>query len=401
MLSTEAEFDLIVVGAGPAGSAAAYFASRAGLRVLLLDQCDFPRPKICSGGLSPKSLSILEEMDVLPQIKESVFPQIRRLRLGSPSGVVLEGDLPVTSVSRGYGYVVPRFFLDDMLKTQAIHQGAVAKRARVAELLLSDGRARGVLADGCEISGNAIIIAAGAKASSLLGRHGCTSDDETFFAIQAHYDAPPEEGLETLEMYFERTLVPGYFWIFPEGGGRMTVGACVWGNPGGARALRDRFEAGVRCAEEVCVAHVPVSESLTFERWIIPAHRHVLSSMCSNVLLAGDAGGFANPFTGEGIYYALETGRLAGLAVANHLAGPLATSSMGETYDLSLAELREDLGISWDLHDLMADADRIDALVADASHDDALRMTLIGAVLNASTKGTLTDWPISVNGVCE
>lgn len=400
MLSTEAEFDLIVVGAGPAGSAASYFASRAGLTVLLLDECDFPRPKICSGGLSPKSLVILEEMDVLQQIKESGFPLIRRLRLGSPSGVVLEDELPVTSVSRGYGYVVPRFFLDDMLKTQAIQQGVLAKRAHVAELLWSNGRARGVLADGREIRGSAIIIAAGAKASSLLGRHGRKLDDETFFAIQSHYDAPSEGGSETLEIYFERTLVPGYFWIFPEGRGRMTVGAGVWGNPGGARALQDRFEAGVRHARGIGRTSVPFPESLTFERWIIPAHRHLQSSTCSNVLLAGDAGAFANPFTGEGIYYALETGRLAGDAVANHLKNAPAPPSMEEVYHASLAELTKELRISWELHDLMSDADRVDALVADASRDDALRATLIGAVLNASDKSTFANWPESVKGIC-
>lgn len=400
MISTEDQFDLIVVGAGPAGSAAAYFASRAGLKVLLLDERDFPRRKICSGGLSPKSLVLLEQMDVLQQIKQSHFPQIRRVRIGSPSGVVLEDNLPVTSFSRGYGYVVSRFFLDDLLKSQAIRHGVHTKRAQVTALLSSNGKAQGVLADGREIRGKAIIIAAGAKAASLLGRNRRKLDNATFFAIQSHYDTSSKANTTTIEIYFERTLVPGYFWIFPEGRGRLTVGAGVWGNPGGARALQDRFEAGVRYAREFGRTSIPLSETLAFEKWIIPARRHLQPSTCSNVLLAGDAGAFANPFSGEGIYYALETGRLAGEAVANHLKHLPATPSMAEAYHASLAELAEELRISWKLHDMISDVDRLDALVADASYNDSLRAMVIGAVVNASDKSAVTDWTGIVKDEC-
>ena len=393
MTDTPTEYDLIVIGAGPAGSAAAYFASRAGLKVLFIDQRNFPRHKICSGGLSPKSLVVLEMMGILEQIKRSDHPMIRKLRLGSPNGTVLEDDLPITSISHGYGYVVPRFYLDDMLRIKAVRQGATFRRARVNGLLWSNGNAEGIIADGCEIRSHAIIVAGGARPIPTLdSRRMWESDVPTFHVIQTHYEDPSQANSTAIEIYFEKSLVPGYFWIFPEGRGRLTVGAGVWGNSGGARDLQERYENGIRYVKEVCQRVIPASDTLKFERWIIPAHRQVNETAAPNVLLAGDAGGFANPFTGEGIYYALETGRLASEAVAADLKQTNGTHSLAETYAKLLTELVEELKISWSLHDLMSDAKRVDVLISDASQDKALRKIMVGAVINALDKSVLTNW---------
>lgn len=382
--------DVIVVGAGPGGSAAAYFAARAGLEVLLIDKEDFPRSKVCSGGLSPKSLSVLGEMGILEEIKHSDRPMIRTLKLGSPSGVILEGDIPVTPISQGFGYVVPRVQLDDMVRRQAISAGAVFKRGRVTQLLRSEGSVSGVLMDNQEIKANLIIIANGAiRLASLRDTELRVYDDGAFFATQAHCNMKLSDS--TMEIYFERSLLPGYFWIFPQGDGQMTVGAGVWGNPGGAQALQECYEAGVRYVNDVCHNLLPPSNTLKFENWIIPAERNIRPVIAPNVLLVGDAGGFANPFTGEGIYYALETGRLAGEVAADNLKknNPW---SIAEDYEAQLFGVLADLRASWLFHDMMSDSSLADTVIEEASRSEAVKTMLVGAVLNASDKHELKGW---------
>lgn len=384
-------YDVIVVGAGPGGSAAAYFAAMAGLEVLLIDKEDFPRPKVCSGGLSPKSLAVLEKMDVLEEIKHSGRPMIRTLKLGSPSGLILEGDIPVTSISQGFGYVVPRFQLDDMVRWRALKAGTVFKKGRVNQLLYSDGNVSGVLMNNQKIKADLIIIASGAiRLASLCDIAPRISDDAVFFATQAHYNEAGRNPT-TMEIYFEQSLLPGYFWIFPQGDGKSTVGAGVWGNPGGASALQERYEAGVRYINNVCHELLPPSDTLKFENWIIPAERNIRPVIAPNVLLVGDAGGFANPFTGEGIYYALETGRLAGEVAADNLKknNPW---SIAEDYEAQLFGVLADLRASWLFHDLMSDSSLADHVIREASRNESLKTELVGAVLNASDKHGLMGW---------
>lgn len=391
-MSCGSEYDLIVVGAGPAGSTVAYFASMGGLRVLLVDRCGFPREKVCSGGLSPRSLTILDEMAVLDQIRPSDHAMIRSVRLGSPNGLVVTGDLPVTPLSRGYGYVVPRFTLDSLIRTQALQKGTAHLQAKVTDILRSNGHADGVIADGREIRAAAIIVAAGARPLvPSASQRDNDSDDSTFFAIQTHFDAPPEPDSTTIVIYFERSLLPGYFWIFPEGHGRVTAGAGTWGNPGGAKALLERYEAGVRYAQAQGRSFIPSSDTLAFDRWMIPTHRVIQPSLASNVLFVGDAGGFANPFTGEGIYYALESGRLAAAAVVEGMELQSSDISISERYEAHLSGMIEDLRMSWCLHDFISDVDRTDTFIAAAARDATLRAAVIGAVINASDKTGLIE----------
>lgn len=377
MIKNDVQYDVIVVGAGPGGSAAAYFASKAGLKVLLIDQKEFPRSKVCSGGLSPKALTVLEEMGVLEEIEHSGRSKIKSLRLGSPSGIVIDGNIPITPISQGFGYVVPRFQLDDMVRRQAVQVGAVFKKGR-ADLLWSNNSVHSILVNEQEIKAGLIILANGASGQPV-----------GFFAIQTHYEDNKLGDSTTVEIYFERSLLPGYFWIFPQGNGHMTVGAGAWGNPGGAKALQDRYEAGVRYTNNVCHKLLPPSDTLEFEKWIIPAKRSIRPAVASNVLLVGDAGGFANPFTGEGIYYALETGRIAGQTVADHLLKANNFRSIAEDYEARLSGVLADLNASWLLHDMICNPSLVNNVIDCAARDELLKMLLIGAMLNASEKSEL------------
>ena len=112
------KYQVVVVGAGPAGSSAAYFLGKSGIKTLLLDKYDFPRDKLCGGAISPRALSVLDEMDFTPNIES--YQRITGVRFVSPNGEVVAGNVPKTPNFREFGYVVPRINLDLMLRNHAL-----------------------------------------------------------------------------------------------------------------------------------------------------------------------------------------------------------------------------------------------------------------------------------------
>ncbi|MBY8871450.1 geranylgeranyl reductase family protein [Micromonospora sp. PLK6-60] len=291
-------WDVVVVGAGPAGAAAALAARRAGApRVLLLDRYDFPRDKACGDGIAAHAVDVLGELGVTGVVDG--YAPVPALRLVGPGGGVVARELPRPA------YTVPREVFDARLVAAAVAAGAELRRHTVRHL---DVRADRVVLDG-QVSGRAVVGAdgAGSVVRRALG-HPVNPDRHLALAIRGYAPArpgPPEQLIVTSAARW-----PAYAWSFPIGDGRANVGygEVLRGEPLTRAHLLDRLaallpETDPAAATGLRAHHLPLST------WRPAPGR-------GRLVLAGDALSLINPFTGEGIFYALLSGALAGAAAA-------------------------------------------------------------------------------------
>jgi menaquinone-9 beta-reductase len=287
------EFEVVVVGAGPAGSAAALAARRAGATVLLLDRDAFPRDKPCGDGIAAEALDVLASLGV-PDAAAG-YPAIPRLRLVGPGGAAVARSLPRAA------HTVPRRVFDARLVQAAVGAGAELRRHPVREITETAG---GVVVDG-RILANVLIGADGATSivRRLVGEP-VNPPGHLAFAIRGY---APTAGTDEQLIITTRQQWPAYAWEFPLGDGTANVGygEVLRGRPLSRAYLERRLREMLPGAEPTGLRghHLPLST-----RRPAPGR--------GRVLLAGDALSLINPFTGEGIFYAVLSGALAGAAAA-------------------------------------------------------------------------------------
>ena len=331
------EYDAIVVGAGPGGSAAAYFLASAGLKVVLLDRKALPRDKVCGDGLTPRSAKSLAEIGV--DLKGLGYHHIRGLRvLGA--GKSMELDWPALSNFPSYGLVRKRRVLDNEITDRARAAGAeVRDRTEVTEPIFSDGalvgarwvrkeKAEGggvVEVDRGSILAPFTIVADGATSS--FGRSLGVRFNPAYplgLGVRSYYrsDRHDDEFIESwLELRKDDLLLPGYGWLFPCGDGTLNVGV------GLLQSSKRDLRVNMSRLQHDFIDVLPPSYGITHETQVepyksarLPLGGSVDKPYGNGFLLIGDAAGMINPFNGEGIEYAMETGKLAAGMVASALA---------------------------------------------------------------------------------
>jgi geranylgeranyl reductase family protein len=320
-----------VVGAGPGGSATAYHLARHGIDVLMVDKATFPREKVCGDGLTPYGVRALQRMDVDPT--EPGFTRVEGLRTYGVDGVVI--DLPWPKLHRfpALGVVRTRFDLDHLLATRAQEAGARFLQGTEAVRPVMDGTWVGgaVISHdgGQEQQVRAKFVVAADGASSRFGTlAGVRRNERRPMGIAARrYYRIPRRMAPVLEAFVNLPDEPtggvmaGYGWIFPLGDGVVNVGA-------GLLNTFKRFkELSARKLMDVFVGMLPPEWGITEENATSPVlsgpipmgmNRQPLA--IPGMLLVGDAGGLTNPFNGEGIAYAMETGELAAELISDSLA---------------------------------------------------------------------------------
>jgi menaquinone-9 beta-reductase len=306
--------DVVVVGAGPAGSAAAIELRRAGRSVVVIDKATFPRDKCCGDGLTTLALRELDHLDFDPGEVDDWF-DVGAAAIRSPSGREVIVALPTTGK---YSAVAPRLQLDDALVRLARSNGADVRDGHGFRRLVEHDDHVTVLADDLAIDTRYVIAAdgmwspvrkaVGANEGGYLGEwHG--------FRQYGHHVTGP--AAEQLYVWFEPDLLPGYAWSFPLPGGRVNIGFGV---------LRDGHRKGQEMKELwidlLQRRHIVDALGADFEledrhtAWPIPARVDEAVLTSGRIFFAGDAAMATDVMTGEGIGQALLTGRLAAEAIA-------------------------------------------------------------------------------------
>ncbi len=294
-------WDAIVVGAGPAGCAAAYDLARNGHAVLLLDRAEFPRQKACAGGLTTKTVRAL---------RYSVDPVVRQ-RL---SRLRIERDADRSTVLRrraDYCFMTVRKELDDYCFRQTLAAGAQFLRIRGITAIAENTDGVEVSADGQALHARYLIGADGVhsqvrqltQSATASASHPSSAWFWRAFALEANVKVA---NAASEELVFDFAPVrDGYGWIFPKGD-HVNVG--LYSYSPDEKIDRARLSAYIRAR----YGDAPV-EDVIGQYAGFGAAQHKIPD--TRIFLVGDAGGFVDPLTGEGIYFAIVSGQAAAEAV--------------------------------------------------------------------------------------
>ena len=335
----DAEADVIVVGAGPAGATTAFYLAQSGLDVLLLEKSRFPREKVCGDGLTPRAVKTLVGMGISVSEQDG-WVRNKGLRVIG-AGKRLELPWPELASYPGYGLVRTRHDLDETLARRAEKAGArLHEGVTVTAPVRSErtGRITGVVAKAADGGEDRtyrarVVVAADGNSSRLSVAMGLRKRDDRPLgvAVRTYYKSPrhDDDYLESwLDLWDGDRLLPGYGWIFGMGDGTSNVGlgllntSTAFGNID-YRALLRRWLAAMPAewgfAEE--------NRTQPVRGAALPMGFNRTPHYTRGLLLAGDSGGMVNPFNGEGIAYALESGEIAARVVTQALARPTAAQA--------------------------------------------------------------------------
>jgi len=336
--------DVLVIGGGPSGAACAYWLADAGWDVVVVEKKHFPRDKTCGDGLTPRSVRQLADMGLEGALSGAHrFDGLRSCAYG------MTMELPWSDHPSfpPYGYVITRHDLDQLVSERAAKAGATVREgAEAVEPIFEGAGADG--ADGAdgrlppcvgavvrdldaggtlEIRARYVVVCDGAN--SRFGRVLGTNRDRAYpmgMALRGYYRSPRHDDT-FIESHLDLRdgtgkVVPGYGWIFPLGDGRVNVGVgllSVEGRWKGVNTshLMDTFVGGAPKSWELS----PAASCGAPTGGKLPMGMSVSPRMGPTTLVVGDAAGAINPFNGEGIAYAYETGRLAAACLGRALSG--------------------------------------------------------------------------------
>ena len=386
-----------MVGAGPAGCAAAYYLARRGVDVVVLERATFPRSKVCGDGVAPRAVRALHDMGLEQELEQAGYRRIRAFRVVGSWGEAVKAGIRRRNCTPDYAYVVPRSHLDDMLVAAVRRRGArVIEGVRAqGALTQTRGSRLGVTAlkaDGSTfvVKARVVVAADGSRGSFSRGFLPRGALTPSVIALRA-YMAGVEEVDDALHFFLDKPLLPGYGWIFP--GGRRGAPANVGvGMP--VPALRRR-KMGLRDVfswflgpESVAAAHlarariIDPPQAFPLQLRYVRGRRRV-----GPILTVGDAANLINPLSGEGIAYALESGRIAADAIMHaFVSGPRVLSSYERRIDKAFAvdylegyALRRILSVPW----------VNGGVVRLLSRDERLAMGAMGILTNTIPPGRL------------
>ena len=345
--------DVLVIGAGPAGSACAQTLASAGLSVLLVDQQDFPRDKVCGDGLIPDSHAALRRLGLYDEVAALAQP-VQHVRCVGPRGGLV--DVP------GSLSVLPRKVLDHVLVRSAQRAGARLLTPLRFEAPLLDGeqvvgarfKASGRNRDASaahEIAARWVVLATGALPQALTAAGLCERHTPSGVALRGYVRNDAQVAhIRQLQIVWHPRLRGGYGWIFPAPGGLFNIGAGLTGShvqSDGKRGQKGRMQnVNLRSMfDAFCEVHPPARDLmaggvLQGEIKGAPLRCSMVGSRWSRpgLLATGEAVGSTYAFTGEGIGKAMETGMLAAKAILQDRHAP--DSSVRQRYEASLTALK-------------------------------------------------------------
>ena len=285
-------FDVAIVGGGPAGTSCAAFCARAGLRTLVLEREKFPREKVCGDCLNPSSWPVLERLQIADRVRALPHGNLERVEFIPIRGRAISVKLP-----RDAEIAVKRSLFDQLLLERAQSLGAEVSEATTVSALKRDETWRITTAE--RIFEARTLVAADGRNSTIARLLGLLPHAEKErVGLQTHCALPEDFGARIVLQF----LREGYSGQAPVGNGELNL--CLVARPGGIAALKTWAEKQF----DLSPTHA--------WRTITPVRRAAIAPAHPGLLFVGDAARVVEPFTGEGIYYALRSGELAAEAIA-------------------------------------------------------------------------------------
>ncbi|VVB56902.1 Digeranylgeranylglycerophospholipid reductase [uncultured archaeon] len=394
-------FDVIVVGAGPGGSTTAAYLGRLGRSVLLLDKAKFPRDKTCGDALSGKSMNVVRELGLVAEVEKLPHGIIKGATFSSPNGKIISIPFPSTDPNRpgGTGYCLRRQHPDYLFFTAAKNTANVTilEQFQIQDVLMEDGKAVGVkgidLTDSKRaertFSSKVVVGADGVNsivARAVLGEKAQLDPSHSCDAVRVYY-----EGItgmtNDIEIHFIKSIMPGYFWIFPLENGRANVGLGLVSKDLQAKMKKDKTNL------VQMLNHIMKEEPLFKERfanakpmglvtgWRLPfgSYRRQLSG--NGWVLVGDAASLVDPFSGEGVGNATTSGRLAAQFIDEAIERNDVSALALGPYEVAVwEELGKELSTSYKMQQLGRHEWLLNLVIGKAARKPAVR-DLISASL--------------------
>ena len=350
---TGSDFDCIVVGGGPGGAAAASYLAMEGKIVLLIEKGVWPRDKICGDAVGGKSLGHVNALGVKTTLESTPHFRGTGIVFSSPNGSDVTVPLPEEDVEKmEAGYSLPRQQFDWLLFQRATelvleNGGSVIQGAMVTEVFDDDGKITGVEvgiggkrgekreysapwtigAGGYQCPVARKIVKEMAKEELVDRMHYCGGYREYWSGVKGC-----EGDAGNIEIHFVDTVIPGYFWLFPLGGGKVNVGI------GMVMGLLDKQKKKLKTMQADVIANHPSFKDRfadaelikgTGKGWQLPfgsprkgEKNQPRRAYAPGALLIGDAASLVDPFSGEGVGNALVSGEMAARHVIENKGGP-------------------------------------------------------------------------------
>lgn len=312
--------DILIVGAGPAGTAAGIEAARAGLDVVAIDKATFPRSKCCGDGLTTSALRQLEEMGLDPADVPS-WTVVDDVVISSPKGRIRSYPLP--RAGGVYAAVARRSELDHELVKLARTAGVDVLEGRTLHHLEQDQTCVTAVVNSDEKGPLRIkarfVIAADGMWSTVRKLSGIGPSDYRgdWHAFRQYFTNVTPQAQSTLMVWFEPDLLPGYAWSFPLADGRANVGFGIIRGEGGKRIqqMKSTWDTLLDRPRIRALLGPEAEPEAPHRAWPIPAQLGALPLALGRVLFVGDAAAVTDPMSGEGIGQALESGRYSVQAI--------------------------------------------------------------------------------------
>lgn len=392
-MAKDNSYDCIVVGAGPGGSTAASFLGRMGKKVLLIEKEKFPRDKTCGDAISGKSLGILGELGLVGAIENSPHGEIGGVLFSSTNGTVAK--IPFGGEGKiERGYTCRRQLYDNLLFENAKQFCSVLEEMEVLGLAFESGKVVGVRAKGKDgkehkFLSNLVIGADGVGSSVARDVRGAEADPKhSCIAYRAYYSDVGEVG-DFLEIHFVKSIMPGYFWIFPLEEGLANVGVGM--------VMEDVRKKKVNLGAEMerIVRENPLfkkrfenaKQVSPIKAWRLPFGSKKRKVHSQGVLLVGDAAGLVDPFSGEGVGNAMLSGKIAAEVASKAIEeGNFSAERLAEYESRLWGELWGELSTSYQMQRLGRYAPLLDFIIGKAARSEKARQAIAGTISNKEKK---------------
>ena len=393
-------FDVIIVGAGPAGTAAALYAHRLGLNCILLDKAVFPRDKICGDALSGKSVRIMRELGILDELNNLDGSEINRITFGSPKNIQFDVNLKGTQNNDQItkGFVIPREIFDNYLFEKADAVTDTRQGFSVKDLIFENNYVVGVKGKtrtATEEEFRAPVVMGCDGSNSIVARKLGLYEmemDHTSVAVRCYYEGV--KGLtDQIELHYVKEVNPGYFWLFPAGDGRANIGIGL-----SKSDMKKENRTLRQIMDEVTQTEYfkeRFADAKQLERpvgWNLPLGSIHRKNHGNGFMLLGDAAGLVDPFTGEGIGNAMVSGQYAmEVAAKSKLSGDFSEKAFAEYDELLWRDIGKELRTSTKLQSLARSKFLLNFVINRASRNEEVQNIISGMLANEIPKDELSS----------